>query len=248
MESVSKSPRALVGMERRIEVWRSIKNCTPEQLKDARMLIFGGVKKALIDVDVNLLTFEDVLTDAGLQAAAECCFKGTGRPAVFDYVAIGDGAIGGTADSGSTTTTVDSERTEADDYWNGAYILFTSGPNDGLSRKIADFDAATDTITHEAFPNAVASGHTYLLTARPATTALESEYMRGQGDYTNDPTDGEVSMDEEFSIDATKDLNECGLFNDAAAGTMYCGDVYKTKSVISGDTVKLYYTPKFQVP
>lgn len=248
MESVSKSPRALVAMERRIEVWRPIKNCTPEQVKNAKILIFGGVEKALIDVDVNLLSFEDVLTDAGLQAAAECCFKGTGRPSVFDYVAIGIGGIGGTADSGSTSTTVDAERTETDDYWNGAYILYTSGPNDGLSRKITDFDAATDTITHDAFPSAVAAGHTYLLTARPASTTLESESMREQGTYADDATDGEVSMDNEFSITATLALNECGMFNAAAAGTMYCGDVYKTKNVVSGDTVKVYYTAKFQRP
>lgn len=67
----------------------------------------------------------------------------------------------GTADSGTTTTTVDAERTEANDYWNGAYIKFTSGPNNGLIRLITDFDSTIDTITHEAFPNPVAVGHTY---------------------------------------------------------------------------------------
>lgn len=70
----------------------------------------------------------------------------------------------GTADSGNTTTTVDTERTEAEDFWNGAYIKYTSGPNIGLHRRVTNFVAATDTITHDAFPNAVASGHEYVLT------------------------------------------------------------------------------------
>jgi len=71
--------------------------------------------------------------------------------------------VTGTADSGSETTTVDAERTEAEDYWNGAYIYFTSGDNAGLARKVTDFDAGTDTITHAAFPEAVAEGDTYKL-------------------------------------------------------------------------------------
>lgn len=69
---------------------------------------------------------------------------------------------GGVADSGSTTTTVDADRTEADtDYWKSALIVFDSGPNAGIGRRITAFNAATDTITHRAFPQAVAVGHTY---------------------------------------------------------------------------------------
>lgn len=76
------------------------------------------------------------------------------------------GHVSGTADSGTTTTTVDSERTELADWWNGSYITFTSGPNNGLTRKIIDFDATLDKIIHEAFPDPVAAGHTYLLGPR----------------------------------------------------------------------------------
>jgi hypothetical protein len=71
----------------------------------------------------------------------------------------------GTADSGTTTTTVDAERTEANDYWIGYYIKFTSGSNYGRERLITDFDAATDTITHAAFPDAVAIDDTYVLSS-----------------------------------------------------------------------------------
>ena len=52
-----------------------------------------------------------------------------------------------TADSGSTTTVVDTARTEADDVWNGATIIFYNGALIGQARLITDFDAATDTIT-----------------------------------------------------------------------------------------------------
>lgn len=72
------------------------------------------------------------------------------------------GAVG-TADSGSTTTTVDAERTEADHYWNNYFIKFGSGPNAGMERLVSHFDAATDTLTHNAFPNAVAATDTYVL-------------------------------------------------------------------------------------
>jgi hypothetical protein len=79
-------------------------------------------------------------------------------------------------------------------------------------------------------------------------TALLAESMRVQGTYSNDATDGECSMDATFDITQTLALQECGLLNAAAAGTMYCRDTYTTKNVESGDTVKVYYTPKFQRP
>jgi hypothetical protein len=176
---VRKEPRILVGMHRRLEVWRPINKLTPAQMKDAKAFrIFGGVEKALIDVDERELDFEDLVVDGGLQAACECTFKSASRPAVFDYVAIG---------------------------------------TDGT---------------------APAAGQTTLL----------AESMRVQGTYANDATDGECSMDATFDITQTLALQECGLFNDPTTGTMYGRDTYTTKNVESGDTVKVYYTPKFQRP
>ena len=238
-----------VLMGRRLEVWRPIEFLTPEQRKqDLQKEFIHGILKALIEIDVSDVEFLlDTITDPGLNYLCEVMGNPT-QPARMGYTAIGTGAIGGTADSGSTTTTVDSERTEADDYWNNAYILFTSGPNDGLSRRITDFNATTDTITHEAFPSAVAEGDTYLLSARPASTALESESMRVANTYTKDGPVGEASLDATFNITATLALNECALLNAASEGTMFCGDVYKPKNVVDGDTVKIYYTPKFQRP
>jgi hypothetical protein len=69
----------------------------------------------------------------------------------------------GIADAGGTTTTmVDAARTEADDFWNGKKIRFTSGANNGLVSDITDFVAATDTTTFSpAVPAAVGAGDTY---------------------------------------------------------------------------------------
>jgi hypothetical protein len=173
---VRKEPRILVGMHRRLEVWRPINKLTPAQMKDAKAFgIFGGIEKALIDVDVAEIGL-DLVVDAGLN---DLCAKAFGtQTAVFNYVAIG---------------------------------------TDGT-----------------------APGNTQ--------TALLAEVMRVSGTYAKDAGVGECSMDATFDITETYALQECGLLNAASAGTLYCRDTYTTKNVISGDTVKVYYTPKFQVP
>lgn len=74
------------------------------------------------------------------------------------------GTPGTTDGVGSVTTAVDSSRTEADDYWNGAVFVCLDGANAGLARPICDFDDGTDTLTFEpGFPNAVASGVSYII-------------------------------------------------------------------------------------
>ncbi len=73
--------------------------------------------------------------------------------------------VNGTADSGSTTTLVDDALTQADDYWNGGYITFTSGKNYGETRQVTDFTASSDTVTFSpALPYAVDSTSKYRLT------------------------------------------------------------------------------------
>lgn len=78
-----------------------------------------------------------------------------------------------------------------------------------------------------------------------AQTALLSEAMRVANSYSKDGPVGEASLDATFNITATYALNECGLFNDPSAGTMYCRDTFTTRNVIDGDTVNLYYTITF---
>jgi hypothetical protein len=148
----------LVGMRRRVEIWRNDR---------------------LVDVDDGFVGFDDLVVNAGLNALCGAAFDGSGsRPAVFDYVAIGE---------------------------------------DGTA------------------PAAV-------------QTALGSESMRVQGVYAKDANVGECSVDATFNITTTLALQECGLFNASSGGSMFCRDTFATKNVVSGDTVKVYYTPKFQVP
>jgi len=69
----------------------------------------------------------------------------------------------GTADSGTTTTLVDNELTQADDYWNYGEIEITKS---GVTyyRKVKDFVAGTDTITLDVeMPFAIDNTCTYVI-------------------------------------------------------------------------------------
>ena len=158
MSLEKKTAGTIVGVKRRIEIWR------------------GG---NLIDMDERELSWEDLVVDAGLDAACGCVFDSSAnRPAAFDYVAIG---TDGTAPAASQT-------------------------------------------------------------------ALGAEVMRVQASYSKDANTGECSIDATFDITASYALQECGIFNASTGGTMYCRDTYTTKNVENGDTVKVYYTGKFQRP
>lgn len=71
--------------------------------------------------------------------------------------------VSGTTTSGATSTTlIDTARTEIDDTWNYSWLLITSGTEANRVRLITDFDAATDTITFApAVSAAVATSVTY---------------------------------------------------------------------------------------
>ena len=73
--------------------------------------------------------------------------------------------VTGSATGGSTTTCIDTVNlTQADDYWNWGTITFTSGNNNGDSRKIIDFDNATRKITLDyALNNAVSVGDGFIV-------------------------------------------------------------------------------------
>ena len=85
--------------------------------------------------------------------------------------------VSGTSDSGTTTTMVDSARSESDDdYWNGSWILFTSGNISGQCRRITDFVASTDTITFEPATTQAVNTQTYEIL--PVTSLLtQTEHL-----------------------------------------------------------------------
>ena len=54
----------------------------------------------------------------------------------------------GMATGGSTTTVIDANNlTYVDNYWNEAAVLFTSGTNNGLVRKVQTFSSASTQAT-----------------------------------------------------------------------------------------------------
>jgi len=84
--------------------------------------------------------------------------------------------VSGTADSGSTTTIVDAERTEADtDYWANQCLVPTSGTINGQGRRISAFNATTDTLTVDTAWTQAAGTNTYVILRSalcPATSAI----------------------------------------------------------------------------
>ena len=106
----------------------------------------------------------------------------------------------GTADSGSTTTLVDSALTQVDDYWNGGVLAITGGTNSGEVRLISDFDAATDTVTVSvAFTNPIDATSVYAI-------------YEQIGD-ANTPSGGELIIEhEERLFIAKSDDNGNGLY------------------------------------
>lgn len=67
-----------------------------------------------------------------------------------------------TATGGSTTTIIDTNNLQyADEYWDEAYVLMTSGTNNGLIRKVQTFTKASSQATlYSALTASVASGDT----------------------------------------------------------------------------------------
>ena len=71
----------------------------------------------------------------------------------------------GTVDSGTTTTLVDAELTQADAYWNLARLIITDTTDDlapkGEHRVVTSFVASTDTLNFAAMTAAPGAGDTY---------------------------------------------------------------------------------------
>ena len=64
--------------------------------------------------------------------------------------------------NGSTTTLVDANYIGGDDEFNGGWLVFTSGTNDGLIRRVTDYASSSGTFTFKpAATAATASSDTY---------------------------------------------------------------------------------------
>jgi uncharacterized phage protein (TIGR02218 family) len=81
-----------------------------------------------------------------------CSFNVAGTRLTGQVVGAGSGA----------SFIIDPARIEADDFWNDGIVCFTSGQNNGLKRKIADFISADHKVILDyALPHAPAISDTY---------------------------------------------------------------------------------------
>lgn len=147
--------------------------------------------------------------------------------------------ITGTATAtGTTTTLIDTTLlTQADDWWNGAYITFTANTkNYGLTKKITDFVQSTGTLTWSgAVGVATGTSDTYRIVSAKDTTALDiitTSAIRGvkfdlqnnkaltfPGGYFSSILSPYASFD--FSGDKTwTDASVYGKYNDLYTGEM----------------------------
>lgn len=133
--------------------------------------VHGRLKVATADDTANTLLIHAVgnKSDAG-SAASTASLVALSRLLVDTYA-----ATTGTADSGTTTTMVDAERTEAAaSDLEGQMLIFTTGNNDRVARIIVDFDPATDTITvAPAYADAIAAGDKYVIIPADFANALD---------------------------------------------------------------------------
>lgn len=82
--------------------------------------------------------------------------------------------LSGTATDGSTTTCVDTTRTEdTDDYWKYYYIKFITGDNANKVREITGFAEATDTISFRALDENVAATDKYEIYTKTTRLIIE---------------------------------------------------------------------------
>ena len=63
--------------------------------------------------------------------------------------------------TGSSTTIVDASTLGGDDEYNGGWIVFTSGANDGVIRRVTDYTSSTGTFTFKPAANSTSSDDTY---------------------------------------------------------------------------------------
>jgi hypothetical protein len=201
----------------------------------------------------------NIVTDAGLALISGLLLTDVSVNDA-DEIAIGDGAVTGSATSnGTTTTTVDTGKTDADDFHNGREIIFTSGSNIGEKQAITDWVQSTNTFTHAAFTNATTSGDTYSLGALPTSTTLVNELTTGGAErrtganvtgtqQTTTITNDTARLVTTFTFTAGFSINEYMVGNDPTAdtGDMVAATVSQNVGVSSGDSLQVTYNVQSQ--
>jgi hypothetical protein len=96
----------------------------------------------------------------------------------------------GAADSGSATTLVDADRTEADDFWVGMTLVVTDASDSREYRtEVTDFDQASHTLTFYELPIAIAEGDAYRLEGYPVLPQTDAALSGNEASIQLTPAD-----------------------------------------------------------
>lgn len=177
------------------------------------------------NINVNMLTLSDLKpgdTDGGSPGTVELRNIGTitGDLTIVTGASTETESTGttGTADSGTATTMVDDALTEAEDYWVGYYLEFTSGLNIGEKRIVTAFATASDQITvGSAFSNAVVITDAYSLHTEYELDTTGGAGVGELGGYVTISIwiDTNASGDT-YEVGTDVQLLDTGVFNTAA--------------------------------
>jgi hypothetical protein len=72
--------------------------------------------------------------------------------------------VSSAATGGNTVSLIDTGLTGATDYWKYAFVVFTSGTNNGLVRQVTAYNSTTHTLSWTSPVTAVAASDTYVVT------------------------------------------------------------------------------------
>ncbi len=110
-----------------------------------KVLLATGLRNSAHDVELELTAKTNSRFDSS--AAANFRFALAYFEAHASGFEIAGTGIDSTADSGSTTTLTAAALTQPDDFWNGAALTFTSGPNAGEVVFVTDFASGNHKLT-----------------------------------------------------------------------------------------------------
>jgi hypothetical protein len=101
-----------------------------------------------------------------------------------------DRQTAGSAGSGSSTTLVDADRTEPDDFWVGLPIVIVDA-SDGREYRteVTAFVSATHTLTFYALPITVAEGDSYRIEGYPVLPRTDASTSGNEGSIQLTPSD-----------------------------------------------------------
>ncbi|MFH0776406.1 MAG: LamG-like jellyroll fold domain-containing protein, partial [Patescibacteria group bacterium] len=146
--------------------------------------------------------------------------------------------LASTADSGSTTTLVDEALTQADDYWKGSALEFTSGANNGQTVFVESFDATAHTLIFSPAVSSPVTTETFRLS--PNGLKIQNRAARGLKFNSTNAQNAVFGSLENFPVDTAGSVKK-GTFSIWVAPD-FASDADNAKHfVFDSGLARLYY-------